>query len=377
MTPTRLRVCHIIHSLAAGGAESLLVDLAVAAPGVDMDVAVLSLMPSEGSVFEHELLRAGAQVVSVDLRTRWDPRGLARSVRAVATLQPNVIHTHLKHADLVGAFAAQRLDLPMVSTLHLIEDSVTGLGRAKRWLGAQARIRAAARTVAVSDALRSWYVRDFPAAAARVVTLHNGVVDPGPSSAGSSLAVRQALGVPPDAVMATMVGVMRPGKGHAEVIAAAQRLPGRPDIRLVLAGDGPLRHELERMAAADERARRSVVFAGWRNDIDDLLAASDLVVHPTLSDALPTALIRALAAGVPVVATDVGGVPEVITPCVGVLVPLGDPGQFASVISELAVDDDRRRRMGCAARARFESEFDASVWARRLRSLYEDVLLDR
>jgi len=371
---TRLRVCHIIHSLSAGGAESLLVDLATAAPSAGIDVTVMSLMPATDSVFRDALASAHAGVVSLDLASRWDLRAFRRVMRAMRTIRPDVIHTHLKHADLVGAYAARQLHVPMVSTLHLLEDSVEGVGKLKRWLGAKARTRVADRTVAVSDAVREWYLGAFAADPARVVTVHNGVLDPGPVPAGRSAAVRAELGIPRDAVVVTMLGVMRPRKGHDQLVAAAAKLPAAPDVRVVLAGDGPLREALEAAVQADDRARRRVVFAGWRSDVADVLAASDVVAHPTWSDALPTALIRGLAAALPAVASDIGGVPEIVTPGTGVLVPAGDPGLLAAAIADLAGDRERRRCMGSAARRRFEEEFEAVVWARRLRAVYDEVL---
>jgi glycosyltransferase involved in cell wall biosynthesis len=371
---TRLRVCHIIHSLSAGGAESLLVDLATAAPDVGMDITVMSLMPATDSVFSEALASAHADVVSMDLGSRWDPRAFPRALRAMRSVRPDVIHTHLKHADLVGAFVARRLGVPTISTLHLLEDSVDGVGALKRWLGAKARTRVADRTVAVSDAVRDWYLSAFAADPARVVTVHNGVHDPGVVAVEQSAGVRAELGIPRDAVVATMLGVMRPRKGHEQLLAAAAKLPADLDVRVVLAGDGPLREALEATVQSDDKARRRVVFAGWRNDVAEVLAASDLIVHPTWSDALPTALIRGLAAGLPAVASDVGGVPEIVTPATGVLVPPGDPGLLAAAIADLAADRERRRCMGSAARHRFEDEFEATVWARRLRALYDEVL---
>jgi glycosyltransferase involved in cell wall biosynthesis len=99
-------------------------------------------------------------------------------------------------------------------------------------------------------------------------------------------------------------------------------------------------------------------------------------VQPSLFDALPTALIEGLAAGLPAVASRVGGIVEIVTPDVGILVPPGDPDTLARSLIELARDPQRRWQMGRAARRRFEQEFDAQRWVRTLRSLYDEVIAD-
>ncbi len=373
-----IHVCHVIHELGPGGAEHVLVDLAEAAPSAGLRVSVLSLAPLGDHPYPRRLRDLGVAVTALDLTNRWDPRGLARGVAAVRALAPDVVHTHLKHADLVGAVAARRLGVPMVSTLHLIEDSVGPVGRLKRRLAAQARIRTAARTITVSDAQREWYLRSFRVAPESVETVHNGVRAPAPLPAGERRSLRAALGVPDAAVMATMVGVMRPGKGHAELLRSAALVPPDAGVVFVLAGDGPLRDELEAAAAGVRPGpEKVVVFAGFRDDVGDLLHASDLVVHPSLFEALPTALIYGLACGRPAVASDVGGIPEVVTRETGVLVPPGDVERFATAVTALARDPAGRGRLGAAARARFESEFEADIWARRLRRLYEEVIAGR
>lgn len=367
----QLRVCQVIHSLASGGAEELLVELARTGSQRGLDVSVLSLMPLGQHQVAADLRSAGARVESLDLGTRWDPRALRRGAQVMADLRPEVIHTHLKHADLVGAAAARKLGVPMVSTLHRIEDTGTRVERFKQWLGGQARMRMAARTITVSDAQRDWYLGAFGVDPQRVVTIRNGIADPGPPSDGEVERVRREMGVADGMLLVSMLGVMRPFKGHAQLIAAAELLPADLPVCIVLAGEGPLRADLERAAAATGREFR---FPGWITDVGRLLAASDFIVHPTLTDALPTALIHSLAAGIPAVASDVGGVPEIVSEQSGILTPPDDPVALAAAISELALDRDRRVEMGRAARRRFDREFRAEVWVDSLRTLYCQML---
>jgi glycosyltransferase involved in cell wall biosynthesis len=365
-----LRVCHLIHSLREGGAEHVLVTLAEIAPDVGLELHVVSLMPVDGLRFAEELRRSGATVHSLGLGTRWDPRGLRHAERLVASLRPALLHSHLKHADLVGAHVSRRLGLPLVSTLHVIEAAEGGMGRAKRWLAAQARLRQAARTIAVSDAQRRWYLDVFPADPDRVVTIPNGV--PPPVVGGADF--RALHGIPAHVPLAAMVALLRPGKGHEDLFAAIHRLPADLELQVLLAGDGPRRAELEATVAADAILRRRVRLLGYVEDVAGLLAACDLVVHPSHADALPTALLYALASGVPAVATSVGGIPEIIGRDAGILVPPGDPAALAAALQTLIADPVRRAGCRRAAMHRFRTRFDARVWSEQLRALYLVVL---
>ncbi len=379
MTERQLSVAHLIHGLGPGGAEQVLLTLANAAPSVDMRLSVVSLMPTAGHLHPERLRARGVPVSTLRLASRWDARGLRRAVDVVAAQRPDVIHTHMKHADLVGAYASRWLRIPMVSTLHLIEDCPAAADRLKRRLAAEVRLRAAARSVAVSEAVREWYLATFPADPRRVVTIHNGVAAPPRLSSDERRHLRLELagacspaGAP--FVLVAMVGIMRPGKGHDVAIEAFARLPADLPVCLVMVGDGQLRPGLEEAARRAGVNSGRIVFAGFRPDVPQLLQACDLQLHASAFDALPTALIEGLAAGVPAVCFRVGGVPEIVTPASGRLVEVGDVNGLAAAIAELATDEPLRRRLGEDARRRFEAEFRAERWARRLRDLYDDVL---
>jgi glycosyltransferase involved in cell wall biosynthesis len=375
MTMSHIHVVHVIHSLGPGGAEHTLVEMALAASEQQMKLSVVSLMPFGSNPYPDQLRELGIEVYTLDLATRWDPRGLGRGRRVMQEIEPDIIHTHLKHADLVGAWASRRLGIPMVSTLHLIEHAPNTVGRGKRWLAAQARLRTAARTIAVSQPLREWYLDAFAADPAAVVQIPNGVAKPGPATDDDRVAVRRELGVRSDAIIAVTVGVLRPEKGHALLLEAAERIKPDSDVQFVVVGDGPERVALEDQARRSGLVPDRVVFAGFRGDVPAVLAVSDFVIHPSLEDALPTALLYALAAGLPVVASDVGGIPEIVTPEIGILVRPGSVDALVEGVEEM-IERLPASDMRAAARARFANEYDAAIWASRLRALYDDVLIE-
>ncbi len=366
-----VRVAHLIHSLGPGGAENVLVDLAGAATSAGLELVVVALSPVPDPVHARTLRAAGVQVVELQLG-RWDPRAVPRTIDVLRGHGTEVIHTHLKHADLVGAMAGARTGLPVVSTLHVIEDAPAGrLARAKRTAGLLARRRLAARTIALSESQRAWYV-ELAGSADGVVVLPNGVADPGPPSVAERTRRRAALGVGADELLIASASLMRPEKGHHLLLDAVARLPRELPVTVALAGDGPLRAGLEARVAADADLAGRIRFLGYVTDVPALLGAADLVLHTSLADALPTTLMQALAVGAPVVATRVGGIPDIVTPDVGILAA-PDPRELADAVHRLLGDTALRTAQGERARDRFLERFEATGWAVRLRAVYDEV----
>jgi glycosyltransferase involved in cell wall biosynthesis len=374
-SPDRLRVAHVIHSLGPGGAESVLVELAGAAPAAGLDLLVIALSPTERPVHAEALRALGVPVVELDL-PRWDPRAVPGTLAALRAFRPALLHTHLKHADLVGAAAGALLRLPVVSTLHIVEDAPAGaVARYKRAAGLAVRRRTAARTIALSSAQREWYL-DLTGSDRGLVVVPNGVADPGVADSVARAGIRAELGVDDGRPVIVSAALMRPEKGHDLLLDAVARIPAGLRPLVFLAGDGELRQSLEDRVRADQHLRESVRFLGYRDDVPALLAAADLVVHTSRADALPTTLMQALAVGVPVVATHVGGIPDIVGPDAGLVVPT-DPAAIADAVTRLLGDRRLRSEMGEAGRRRFLERFEVTGWAHRLRELYGAVLDER
>lgn len=375
-----IRVAHVIHSLGPGGAEKVLTELATAAPAAGLQVIVISLSPVDDALHARTLRSLGVDVVELG-RHRWDPRSVVDTVAALRERRVDVVHTHLKHADIVGGLAAWRLGLPQVSTLHLIEQPHSVLGRGKLVAASLVRNAHARRILAVSRAQREWYISATRVDPTRVVVVPNGVRDAARPDSGVVAGLRAALQVEDDAVVGLMAAVMRPGKGHDTLLAALRRLPDESPLVVAVAGDGPLLPRLRAEVDADPVLARRVRLLGYRSDVADLMHAVDLVVHPSEADALPTTLIEAAAAGRPIVASDVGGVPDVVGGPPGVvgdaaslLVEPRDPEALAEALAHLTADAALRHRLGQAGRARFLADFTLPLWVSRLRMTYVEAL---
>jgi glycosyltransferase involved in cell wall biosynthesis len=186
-------------------------------------------------------------------------------------------------------------------------------------------------------------------------------------------AIRAALGVPPDAVLVLQVAALAPHKSQTDLLKAASLLQARvPFLEIWIAGEGPLRDALEREHASlrlDDRVR----FLGFREDVPDLLRAADLFCLSSYLEGMGTSILDAMAAGLPVVATRVGGIPEAVQDGVtGLLVPARSPEALARAIADLAGDPARRKEMGERARDRVR-DFSADRTAERTRAVYMEA----
>lgn len=369
----RIRVTAVVDKLRMGGAETLVSEFALVANDVGVEFSVATLVPSADVRAAQIVRELGIEPAVADIGSRLTPASPLRVYRVLAAQRPDIVHTHLGRSDLLGALAARALRVPVVSTIHATswkpETEHVWREHLLLYLSAWARRRCAARVIAVSAAARDAYLARGFDRSEHVVVIHNGVASD--AAPGHGPAVRRELGLAPDEIVLGMLSGLQPGKGHDVAIRALATLRQRfPRLRLLVVGDGEMRDQIESWAAPLGDA---VVLTGWRADVMRLLDAMDVLVHPSSRDAFPTSLLEAMAASVPVVATEVGGIKEIVND--------GETGRLLKAAEDLAVglqplleDSSLRRELGQAGRRRFEREFTGAVWAQRTRHLYDEVL---
>jgi sugar transferase (PEP-CTERM/EpsH1 system associated) len=229
------------------------------------------------------------------------------------------------------------------------------------------------RFVAVSDDLRRWLVTVVGVPEPRVVTIHNGVdtvrfTDDGRDDA------RRALALPLDAPVVGTVGRLDPVKDQMSLLDAVARLGDcRPAPVLVVVGDGPCRRSLEERARTADLAGR-VRFLGERADVPRLLRGFDVFVLPSIAEGISNTILEAMASGLPVIATQTGGNPELVAHGVtGALVPVGDPVAIAHIIRDYLADPHLRGLHGKAGRKRVVEEFRLERMAEQYGELYRTL----
>jgi glycosyltransferase involved in cell wall biosynthesis len=365
---SRIRVLQIITSLGIGGAERLVVSAAAGLPRSRFEQAICCLADRGPLAAEAE--GAGIRVFCVgEYPGVRHPLAFARLVRTIRAYRPTIVHTHLQAANLYGRLAARLARVPIVvATEHNVYT-----GKARRYVAVE---RWLARTtdalIAVSDEVRRFMTHQLGLAPSAVRIVPNGVTLLAASP--SQVAAIQARTGGASLRLGT-VASLTAKKGHEHLLRALALVRERGiGCSLVLAGDGAERERLERLR--DELGLAGQVqFLGAVSNVADVLAAVDVFVLPSVVEGLPLALLEAMLAGKAVIATSVGGVPEVVRAGVnGLLVPPANPRGLADAIAALSESPEQRARFGAAARDTIERGFTESVYLESLTAVYLELV---
>ena len=292
--------------------------------------------------------------------------------------RPDIVHTHTSKAGLLGRLAAHRAGVPVV--VHTPHGHVFygHFGRLASWVFLQIERLLAKRTtwmIALTEAERDEHLVRGVGRPDRFAVVPSGIDLAWFRKADGKVRRRpKGFNCPSDAVVVGSIGWLTPVKGHRVLLKAAAALRREwPRLHVVIVGGGPLREELERLARRLEIAE-AVRFLGMRNDVSDCLTGMDIYVQPSLNEGMGRALIEAMAAGRPVVASRVGGIPAVVQDRkTGLLIPPNDPAALARAIDELLRKSDWARELGVAAQAGIGERFSQDAMVRAIESVYEQA----
>lgn len=375
--PKSVRVVHVITSLNVGGAERALLRLLQQPAGEFESVAVINLV-GRGAL-ARDVEAAGVPVFDVGLRSLMGAPGAVRRIhRLLRHLQPDVVHTWMHHADLVGGLAARAARVPAVAwNLRASNLPSDGYSRSTRAL-----VRVNARLsrwipdviTCVAEAAR----RDHQAigyAASKMVVVPNGVPCPEMSSTARE-ELRRELGVEAGVILVGRVARFHPMKDYRTLIRAAGILrETHREVEWLLCGrdvtwdNAELASWIDRAGVGDR-----VHLLGPRTDVDRIYAALDLACSSSAhSEGFPNVVAEAMAAGLPVVTTDVGD-SAVIVGDTGRVVPPRDPESLAAAVADLADDPALRARLGRAARSRVLDEFGLERMVERYSAVYASIV---
>ncbi|MDQ2805593.1 MAG: glycosyltransferase [Chloroflexota bacterium] len=361
----RLNVMHLIDVTGRGGAEKALVDLA---RGLDRRRYAVSVCATRSAGNYQPLLdAAGIPSLILDRQSRRDLYKLGGLVQ-VLRRQP----IHILHAHLFGSNTWARL-LGTLAGVPVIIAHEHGSAKAAHEIWLDRLLYRLGDAVVVPSAASKrllMQLEGLPAHALSVV--YNGVDTAQFAGHAVTPAIRRTLGLDPTALLIGSVGRLSADKGGQDVLirAVAQLRQTQPQVGLVFIGDGPLRPSLTGLAAQLGQTA-AVQFTGVRPDVAQLLGALDLFVLPSLHEALPIAVLEALAVGLPVVTTRVGGVPEVVQDGVtGVLVPPGDAAALAAALARLIADPAGAARLAAAGQARVRADFTLDAMIAQVDQLY-------
>ena len=369
MTP--LRIVHLVEALGTGGLERVVQAQARHAEARRFRVEVLCAVT--GGPVAREIEAAGIRVRILGA-AGYGPRDILAAARLLKKAGADVVHSHGHFAGVLGRGAAWWAGGPVsIHHLHTVDTTLEDRHRRlERFLARLTR-----RLLCCSDAVALHAARDLKVPPRLLAVVPNGI-DPPPATTRAQALDRLGLGRITGPIVGCVGGLAR-HKGQSVLIQALARLSGdRPLPTLVLVGDGPERPRLESEAAALQ-GRIRTVFAGERPDARALLPAFDLLVVPsTEREGFGLAALEGMDAGLPVVASRLGGLPEVVEDGrTGLLVPPGDARALAGAMERLLANPQERRALGEEGQRRVESRFRAALMARRVENVYEEVLRER
>jgi glycosyltransferase involved in cell wall biosynthesis len=378
-----LTVLHCRASFARHGPEQALDQLlpALREQAIEPRVLALYRAPTDGPATHPWVTGMRAAGFVADQVPDPGPLSLGvvrRLRRRVMDSGADILHTHDYKTNVLGGLAARRAEksMPWVATVHLHTRTTRRL-RIYRALDLFL-LRLADRVITVSrDQRRMLLERGVDRR--RLVLIPNVIDASGfAASAGKREDTRAALGLLPEVPVAILVGRLTAQKAVDCFLTVASAVSDvRPDARFLIVGDGPERPALDAQTDA-LGISDNVLFLGYREDVPSLLLASDVFVLSSLAEGLPLALLEAMAVGLPVVASRVGGVPDVVRGGEnGILVRPGMPLSLAEGMLELMEDPEQARRLGEAGRQHVCRSFGPSQAARRMAAVYRTGLAER
>lgn len=307
-----------------------------------------------------------ADIEAIPMHGDLDPLFPVRLSRLIQKHRPDVVHVHSRRgADLWAGICARWHNIPAIITRRVDNREWPPFARFK--YGTYDRV------ISISEGIRQVLLNE--GLAPDSVTCIHSVVNTDDYRAGADRAwFADQFGIPPASPVIGLIAQLIPRKGHRYLLEITpQLIASFPELRIVFFGQGPLRQELETVVARD-RLTEVVSFAGFRKDMPRIIPCLDLVVHPALMEGLGVSLLQAAAAGVPIIGSRAGGIPEIVHNGVnGMLVEPGDTRQLLAAVKELLANPDLMRQWGQAGRELVKSQFSIATMVDRYLLVYQHL----
>lgn len=366
----KVKIIHVVHALGVGGLENGLVNIL---NRLDSHFVHTIICLSRSGPMAARIRNPGIEIIEMHLPTDSFRFPVLRLAREIRKLSPDIVHT--RGWSTIDAICAARVaGVPYVIHGEHGREAADPDGRNRRrnmvrkWLSPMVN-----RFVTVSDDLRSWLIEAVGIPGSKVVTIHNGV-DINRFTPAACDSSRRSLALAKGGFTVSTVGRLDPVKDHASMfhgflpIAQADR-----SVRLVVAGDGPMRRTIERLAV-DLKISDRITLLGERQDIPQILQASDVFTLTSIAEGISNTILEAMAVGLPIVATRVGGNPELVDNGVtGFLVGVQDAKALTVAYENYLKDPKLRALHGHNARFRAEAKFSLERMASQYGQLYDEL----
>ncbi len=365
-----MRIVQIIDTLYVGGAEQMQVYYAKAAMMRNIKPVIVSLADSKHSLISKYARHEGAEIIEFAGNNLFDLRRFVRLLRFLQAEKFDVIHVHLNYAIILGTVAGMLTNTPVVVTLHNSHKSEGWRKLAVLLINIGIK-----RVIAVGKSVSISYENDLPRKKIRIVP--NPVIPIQSIDPTERIALRREIAFDPNRLILLNVGRISVEKGIDDLLQTINILRRtHPQVFLVIVG---------RNASSGDPATRikslnlqnHVRMLGTRSDVPRLLSASDVYVSSSLSEGMPITILEAMAAGLPIVATSVGDIPNLITTDTGLLVPAGDPNAMADKLIYIIDTPGFSAELGRNAKKYVLENHNLETWFDELMKIYKNVLLER
>ena len=368
MSEHRSKVLFLSHAFMVGGAEEMVLNLVRHLPS--RFEPMVACIHEAGPIGE-EIRRTGVPFTVLGLTPGLSrPLDVIRLRDALTTLAPTIVHTFLLTGSLYGRFAAMMSGVPIVigTEVNIYENKKPLHARLERWL-----MKGTDAVVASAASVKDYYVNQVEADPAAVEVIYNAVDWAQLQTTMSRDELRKSTGVPTDVPAAAIIARLTEQKAH-RVLFESMTHRDLSKLHLMVVGDGELRDDLHSRAASFGISSR-VHFLGARRDLGNILAASDIFTMPSFWEGLPLSMVLAMGAGLPVVASRVAGIPEVVKDRItGLLVEPGNSDQLARALAVLVKDPPLGSRLGAAAREFVLPRFGVDGYVASITALYDRLL---
>ena len=374
----KYKIIWMIDALQPGGAEQLMPSLLSHFNSKQFDIRVCTLQIKKGNPISKELVELGIPVDFVQIHSLKNPFNIFRILTYLRSHSPDLIHTQLDFSDVLGSITANLIRIPCVSTLHTLDViEIYKFSALRKSLRNLALRNLCTKIIAVSEKTREHHMQIGQLPKEKIKTIYNGIQLSRFQKRKPELLteIKRKLNLNPNHKIITTIAVLREPKGIQFMIdAMISILENNPDTTYLIVGDGDYQSTL-RDLVSDRHLENHIVMTGHRTDIPEMLAISDLFVLPSLGDALPTVLIEALASRTPIVATDVGGIPEIIEHNKnGLLVPPADSKMLASACLQLLINKDEADRLSDAGLKVANARFSVEKQVKQLEDTYIELI---
>jgi glycosyltransferase involved in cell wall biosynthesis len=339
----------------------------------NLSIGLLLLESETDNQYWEAAKKRSVQVVPVRSNSQYSPEIIDNIVKAVKDNNIHIIHSHEYKSDILAVLAARKIGVPIVTTAH---GWITNSLKSKLyiWLGKQS-FRFFERVIAVSPKIREEILR-HGTRKDKVQLIYNAIVveDYQPDDYEPGY-LRNRFGIQPDTKIIGNVGRLSPEKGQAEFIRSApQVLAGHDNVCFVLIGDGPDRQSLEKLVQ-ELKLEKKIFFTGYESNVRPSYRDLDVLALTSFTEGFPNVLLEALCMQTPILATDVGGVADIVTDReTGVLVQPGDIDAIGAGLIDLVSDEEFARSTVLAGQAKIAQQFEFSQRVAKIEALYDDVM---